>query len=219
MEGTGRFWQAAPPAAWTVTVVNRESDDPQPRAGAEAPGTEASDEALVRACLAGQRDAFDRIVERHQRMVYRVCYRFLGHHEDASDVAQDVFLRAYRGLASFRGGSSLSTWLYRIAVNASLSRRSGAQPTLEPLDPARQVASHAESPEEALRRDERGARVRTAIARLPTRQRTALILRAYHELTHEQIAKIMGGSVGTSKANVFHALRNLKALLGGAEPR
>ena len=76
------------------------------------------DEAqLVAACLAGRSGAFDLVVERHRRSVYQLCYRFVGNHEDASDLSQDVFLRAYRGLKSFRGGSSLATWLYRIGVN------------------------------------------------------------------------------------------------------
>ena len=66
--------------------------------------------------------AFDVIVERHRRSVYQLCYRFVGNHEDASDLSQDVFLRAYRGLGKFRGGSSLSTWLYRIGVNLCLNR-------------------------------------------------------------------------------------------------
>lgn len=221
MEGTGRFWQAAPPGAWTVTVVNTQSDDTSRGAanGSAVAAPDADDVALVEACLAGHREAFDRIVERHQRMVYRVCHRFLGNHEDASDVAQDTFVRAYRSLATFRGGSSLSTWLYRIAVNASLNRRSGRRVVMEPLEPARHVDADAESPEDTLRRDEQRARVRAAISKLPPRQRAALILRTYHDLTHEQIAKVMGGSVGTSKANFFHALRNLKGLLSGGEPR
>jgi RNA polymerase sigma-70 factor (ECF subfamily) len=220
VEGFTRFWQAAPPATFTVTVVKPQSEE----TGLDAASTDTTaatptdDAALVTACLAGDRQAFDRIVERHQRSVYRVCYRFLGNHEDASDAAQETFVRAFRSLASFRGGSSLSTWLYRIAVNASLSRR-GARRALEPIDPERHVDSGAESPEQSLSRDEQRARVRAAISRLPARQRAALILRTYHDLTHEQIAKVMGGSVGTSKANVFHALRNLKALLGGTESR
>ena len=78
--------------------------------------------ALVEACLRGQSGAFDLIVERHRRSVYQLCYRFVGNHEDASDLSQDVFLRAYRGLRSFRGQSSLATWLYRIGVNVCLNR-------------------------------------------------------------------------------------------------
>ena len=70
-----------------------------------------TDADLVQACLDGDRHAFDTIVERHQRAVYRVCYRFSGTHEDASDLAQDVFVRAYKGLRTFKGHASLTTWL------------------------------------------------------------------------------------------------------------
>src|SRR6188508_665613 len=72
------------------------------------------DAALVAASVAGERGAFDVIVERHRRAVYQVCYRFVNNHEDASDLAQDAFVRAWRGLKSFKGQSALSTWLYRI---------------------------------------------------------------------------------------------------------
>ena len=83
---------------------------------------ELDEPALVEACLAGRTGAFDLIVERHRRTVYQLCYRFVGNHEDASDLSQDVFLRAFRGLRSFRGQSTLATWLYRIGVNVCLNR-------------------------------------------------------------------------------------------------
>src|ERR1043166_4614757 len=75
--------------------------------------TNPTDAELVEACLAGRREAFDVLVERHRRHVYQLCYRFVGNHEDASDLAQDVFIRAYRGLKTFKSRSSLGTWLYR----------------------------------------------------------------------------------------------------------
>ena len=91
---------------------------------------EALDESgLVEACLAGRPGAFDLIVERHRRTVYQLCYRFVGNHEDASDLAQDVFIRAYRGLRSFRAQSTLATWLYRIGVNVCLNRPPRSRPT------------------------------------------------------------------------------------------
>lgn len=173
----------------------------------------ADDRTLVEACLAGRREAFDVIVQRHQRQVYQVCYRFLGSHEDASDLAQDVFVRAYRGLQGFKGQSSIGTWLYRISVNVCLNRVSLKTPRLEPLDGAGVVDERGERADAALLRDERKAVVRAAIARLPNKQRATLILRVYHELPHEDIAAILGNSVGAVKANFFHALANLKKLL------
>ena len=177
-----------------------------------------TDADLVAAALAGNREAFDVIVERHRRHVYQLCYRFVGNHEDASDLAQDVFVRAFRSLKTFKGQASLGTWLYRIAVNVSLNKVSARQPRVVSVDSLvlahdRRTISAEESPSEAVLRGERAVQVRAAIARLPKKQRATLILRMYHDLPHEQIAGILGSSVGAVKANFFHALNNLKKLL------
>jgi RNA polymerase sigma-70 factor (ECF subfamily) len=172
------------------------------------------DAALVAACLEGHRDAFDVIVERHRRAVYQVCYRFVNNHEDASDLSQETFVRAWRGLRNFRGQAALATWLYRIAVNVSLNRVGARRPEIEPLDGDRFIDSRAEAPGAGLEREERAEAVRRAIATLPARQRATLILRTYQELSHQEIADILGSSVGAVKANFFHALANLKKRLG-----
>jgi RNA polymerase sigma-70 factor (ECF subfamily) len=173
----------------------------------------ADDHALVRDCLSGRRGAFDVLVERHRHHVYRLCYRFAGNHEDASDLAQEVFIRAYRALGGFKGQSAVATWLYRIAVNLCLNRVSSRQPPLERLDAREHMDERGEAAETALLRLERAAEVRAAIARLPKKQRATLVLRVYHELPHDEIAGILGSSVGAVKANFFHALANLKKLL------
>jgi RNA polymerase sigma-70 factor (ECF subfamily) len=187
--------------------------------------TNPTDAELVESCLAGRRDAFDVLVERHQRHVYQLCYRFAGNHEDASDLAQDVFIRAYRGLARFKGEASLGTWLHRIGVNVCLNRVGTKTPkpaALEPLLAAsdERIAAMEESADAAVLRGERAGQVRAAIARLPKKQRATLILRVYHELPHEEIAGILGSSVGAVKANFFHALRNLEKLMreAGMDP-
>ncbi len=181
------------------------------------PLAELDDAALVAACLAGASGAFDVVVERFRRPVYQVCYRFVGNHEDASDLTQDVFLRAYRGLKDFRGQSALSTWLYRISVNVCLNRVSAKKAldstTGESIDTLDLVDARADSPADRLLREEQRARVRAAIARLPEKQRATLILRTYHELSHQEIADVLGSSVGAVKANFFHALTNLKKIL------
>ncbi len=174
------------------------------------------DRALVASCVAGRKEAFDILVERHQRSVYLLCYRFVGKHEDAADLAQDVFVRAYRAVGSFRGNSSLATWLYRIAVNVCLNRVARRTPATSPLDDVLQLSAPVEDPALELIRSDRAARVRAAIARLPEKQRATLILRAYHELSHREIAQVMGSTVGAVKANFFHALGNLKKILGNA---
>ena len=210
------------PRSWAPTaapVVGRaEARNSAVESGEEALTDAAMPEldepALVAACLAGRPGAFDVIVERHRRSVYQLCYRYVGNHEDASDLAQDVFLRAYRGLKNFRGQSSLATWLYRIGVNVCLNRVSAKAPQTEPVDEHQFVDTTAESAAEKMLRDERGARVRAAIAQLPPKQRSTLILRMYHEMSHQEIADTLGSSVGAVKANFFHALGNLKKLLG-----
>jgi RNA polymerase sigma-70 factor (ECF subfamily) len=202
---TTRFWDGAVATDWKLGVIRRPSAAAPDWAGYD-------DAALVDACLAGHRDAFDPLVERHRRQVYRVCFRFVGNHADASDLAQDVFIRAYRGLRGFKGKASIATWLYRIAVNVCLNRVAAPPPRLAPLD-ARGVDETAEQPDTALLRSERAAEVRAAIARLPPKQRATLILRVYHELPHDEIAAILGSSVGAVKANFFHALANLRKLL------
>src|SRR3954467_11872570 len=140
-------WTAAAGGARGVTVTN------------------PTDAELVEACLAGARAAFDGIVERHRRNVYQLCYRFVGNQEDAADLAQDVFVRAYRGLKTFKGQSSLGTWLYRIGVNVCLNKVSAKTPAVEPLDQLfltndERITSPGESATETLLRDERARRVR-----------------------------------------------------------
>jgi RNA polymerase sigma-70 factor (ECF subfamily) len=173
----------------------------------------ADDRALVAAFLAGRREAFDVIVERHRRHVYQLCFRFAGNHEDAADLAQDVFVRAFKGLRNFKNESALGTWLYRVTVNACLNRVSAKKPETEPIDASQHIDRRAVDPMRKLERDEQAAEVRRAIRRLPPKQQATLVLRVYQELSHDEIAKILGSSVGAVKANFFHALGNLKRLL------
>lgn len=206
-----------------VCSVPAERADADRRGTAQSPEAAGSDTAvdlraldeagLVSACLDAQPGAFDLLVERHRRQVYQLCYRFVGNHEDAAELSQDVFVRAFRALDRFKGESSLATWLYRIGVNLCLNRVSLKRPTFEPLDERVPLASHGESAPERVLREERAARVRRAIAQLPEKQRAALILRMYHDLSHQQIAESLGSTEGAAKANVFHALRRLRDLL------
>jgi RNA polymerase sigma-70 factor (ECF subfamily) len=175
--------------------------------------SDLSEPELIEACIAGRPGAFDVLVERHRRAVYQLCYRFVANHEDASELSQEVFLRAFRGLKNFKGQSAIGTWLHRIAVNVCLNRVAVKAPRFEPVE-ERHVDTSIESPSDRLLRDERAARVRAAVARLPQKQRAALILRTWHELPHQEVARLLGTSVGAAKANVFHALQNLKKMLG-----
>jgi RNA polymerase sigma-70 factor (ECF subfamily) len=175
----------------------------------------AEDPVLVDATLAGQPEAFDELVTRHRRRVYQVCYRFGQGHEDASDLTQEVFLKAYRSLGSFKGESSFKTWIYRIAVNVGLTRVSRKAPDSTPIQAFHAATDPTADYEEALDRPRVAARVREAVERLPPKQRAAVVLRMLEGLTHEEAAQVLNCSVGTVKANVFHGLRRLRTLLGG----
>jgi len=194
--------------------VSSESDDPAIAARPnELDLAAAEDRVLVAAFLAGSQDAFAVIVSRYQRTVYQVCYRFVRNHEDAADLAQDVFVRAFKGLGQFKGDASLGTWLYRVGVNCCLNRLAVKRPRTESIDASQHVDQKRDDPLHAVVRSEKAARVRQAIAKLPPKQRATLLLRVYQDLSHEEIAEILGSSVGATKANFFHALGNLKRLL------
>jgi len=179
--------------------------------------TAADDVELVGRCLAGETAAFDVLVERHRRQVYQLCYRFAGNHEDASELAQDAFLRAYRALKTFKGNSAFATWLYRVTVNVCLNRKAVKRLPTEPIDSREFTDRRADAADRVVIRKETATAVRAAIARLPNKQRATMILRMYQELPHEEIASILGSSVGAVKANFFHALANLKKLLREGE--
>ena len=202
--------QSMAAAGWSLTTTKPETSV------APASYAQMDDASLVTLSAAGDRDAFAVIVERHRRAVYQVCYRFVNNHEDASDLAQDAFVRAWRGLKSFKGQSALSTWLYRIAVNVCLNQAGVKTPRTEPLEGSEHNHADAriEGAQHAMIRVERAVLVRRAIASLPKKQRATLILRAYHDMSHQQIADALGSSVGAVKANFFHALANLKKILG-----
>ncbi len=208
MDGAAPAWLGAvssPALAWPLGLAVASASP-----AGEALSRDEEREA-IEASRRGEREAFDRLVLRYQRDVYRLCYRFVSNHEDANDLAQEVFLRAWRAIPRFRGESSFSTWLYRIAVNACLNFRSHRRPATQELPDA--VADPVPGAEARLESDDEVRRVRAAIARLPEKQRATLILKVYHELTHQEVAEILGSSVGTVKANLFHALANLRRLV------
>jgi len=190
-------------------------------AGSTAQGAAAGSPEVVReavaACQRGDREAFDQLVVLYQREIYRLCYRYVNNHEDANDLTQEAFLRAWRGIGRFRGRSAFSTWLYRIAVNACLNFRASKKPPAQELpetlaDPGMGAAQRVE-------RSDQARRVRQAVSRLPEKQRATLILKIYHELTHQEVARVLGSTVGTVKANLFHALGNLRKLVAEGSER
>jgi RNA polymerase sigma-70 factor (ECF subfamily) len=191
----------------------------------EGPSPDARDvarleeKAAIEACLGGDASAFDLLVTRHQKTIQRVCYRFTGNTEDAADLTQEVFVKAYRSLPKFRGTSAFSTWLYRIAVNACLSFKASKKNRAEELDEDHDVESIGPSAEEVLDSRMNAATLRKALEALPEKQRLTVIMKVLEERTHLEVAEILGSNVGTVKANLFFAIRNLRKLLTPGKER
>lgn len=205
---TSHLWTAQRRPEWRLTVV-------RPGEAAVAVALDdLDDRALAARAGAGDREAFDVLVLRHQRGVYQVCYRFVRDHAEASDAMQDAFVKAWRALPRFKGEAAFATWMFRVAVNTCLSRVAARRPAPDPLADAAAISDPAQSQAAALLQREEAAAVRRAVDQLPDRQRATVILRVYHDLPHAEIAKVLGSSVGSVKANFFHALRNLRRRLG-----
>ena len=171
-----------------------------------------TDFEVIRQVLAGDTEAFDTLVRRHQQTIFRLTYRMTRNLEDARDLAQETFVQAYRSLGSFQGRSSFSTWLYRIAMNVSLNHRKSA--VCEGAAEADvQVADDREDSLTGLVRDERERAVAAAIAELPPQQQATLTLRVQQGLSHREIAEVLGCAEGTAKANYFHAVHALQRKL------
>ena len=166
-----------------------------------------SDDVLVARFLQGDERAFDLLVERHRVGMYRLAYRFLGSHEEADDVSQEAFLRAYRSLHGFRGEASFRTWITRIAINLALKARRSRRATV-PLQDAPAMPCGAVGPEATLK-----SQVRRAVGDLPPRQRQVLLLKVYEGMKFSEIAQIAGISIGTAKATFFQAVRSLRGRL------
>lgn len=166
--------------------------------------------AAIEACLAGDASAFDILVVRHQKTVQRVCYRFTGNTEDAADLTQEVFVKAYRSLGKFRGTSAFSTWIYRIAVNACLSFKASRKNRAEEWDEDHDIVAEGPTAEETLDTELNAQTVRAALDTLPEKQRLTVIMKVLEERTHAEVAEILGSNVGTVKANLFFAIRNLR---------
>ncbi|MCS7235986.1 MAG: sigma-70 family RNA polymerase sigma factor [Armatimonadota bacterium] len=172
------------------------------------------DERLVRAFRGGEESAFAALVIKYREPVYRFVRRMTGNHEDASDLTQEVFVRAYRSLRQFQGRCRFKTWLLRIATNACLDHRARRREPLT-LEAVEELAAPPEhGPEVVAELRERWQEVWEAVQALPGRQRAAVVLRLYGGYTYGEIAEILDCSEGTVKASVFAALRKLRARLG-----
>lgn len=176
--------------------------------------------ALIERVLAGDTDAFEPLVTEHQNMVYRLAYRMVGNEQDAWDVSQDTFLKAFNALSSFRGESRFSTWLYRLAGNAATdllrSRKSGKIVSLDEMqedNPSFDVTDDAPTPEAELDRRETQRALSEALMKLPEDSRKIITLREIGGLSYDEIAETLSLEIGTVKSRLNRARGKLCELL------
>jgi RNA polymerase sigma-70 factor (ECF subfamily) len=180
-----------------------------------------TDEELVARATAGDVDSFNQLVSRWERTIYALAYRTLGREEDARDVVQEAFLRAYRGLRGFKGEAKFSSWLYRITLNLCRDwiRRERRAPVVQPpegtdaVDLADAQAAPTESVEDLVARREMSRAVSRAMAELPEEQRTAIMLKEYHGLTFQEIADQLNCPLSTVKTRLYQGLSVLRRRL------
>lgn len=177
------------------------------------------DAELIEQFQRGDTAVFDTLFTRYQQRTYRLVQRFVSNHEDALDLTQDAFIRAYQGLADFKSQCQFYSWLYRITVNLCidfLRKQARSEVMLYESDDSEELPManvpdlRSESPSKALENKELRAQLRKAIRRLPPKQRQIFILRHWDGLSLKDIAATVGRSDGTVKAHLFHAHRNLR---------
>jgi len=172
-----------------------------------------TDEELVARSIRGDPESFNELILRWERPIYALAYRTIGREEDARDVCQETFLRAFRALPAFRGQAKFSSWLYRIALNLCRDwiRRERRTPIVEaPADvdmiELAEAAEPSEPIEDVIARKDLVRAVERVMARLPEEQRTAIVLKEYHGLTFQEIADLVGCPLSTVKTRLYQGL-------------
>jgi RNA polymerase sigma-70 factor (ECF subfamily) len=176
-----------------------------------------SDEELVARSVTGDQDSFNQLMRRWERPIFALAYRVVGREEDARDIVQETFLRAFRSLPGFKGQAKFSSWLYRIALNLCRDwirrqRRTPVVPAPEGVDIVELAAEQgpAESIEDLVGRAQLSQTVGAAMRLLPEEQRTAIILKEYHGLTFQEIADLQGCPLSTVKTRLYQGLSVLR---------
>ncbi|HJZ75627.1 MAG TPA: sigma-70 family RNA polymerase sigma factor [Vicinamibacterales bacterium] len=185
-----------------------------------------TDEELVARSIGGDSESFNELVLRWERPIYALAYRTIGREEDARDVCQETFLRAFRALPGFRGQAKFSSWLYRIALNLCRDwiRRERRAPIVQPpedVDVMELAAASepSESIEDLVARKDLSRAVERAMSVLPDEQRTAIVLKEYHGLTFQEIAELLGCPLSTVKTRLYQGLTVLRRELAKGEQR
>ncbi|HHV07028.1 MAG TPA: sigma-70 family RNA polymerase sigma factor [Firmicutes bacterium] len=176
-----------------------------------------TDEVLVKLCCQGDKEAFATLVERYQDKIYNLTYRLVSNPEDAADLTQEVFYRAFLRIKGFRGDASFATWLYRIATNVCYdqlrirkNRQVVSLDNTSPDDPPRDLPDQEAGPAELCMKRIVFQRLQEAIATLPVEQRTAMVLRDIQGLSYEEMAQVLQCPLGTVKSRLSRARRALK---------
>ena len=180
------------------------------------------DQTLIKELIEGNAKVFEAFVLKYQGLVYNTCYSFLNHREDTEDVAQEVFIDAIRSLNTFRGDASLSTWLYRLSMNKSLDfirakkrqkRGSGLLSFFDNDEMSRLNVQDTKQPHTQLEDEEKRQILHAAIEKLPARQKRAIILSRFEDLSQEQVAEVMETSVSSIESLLVRGKKKLKVLL------
>jgi len=177
--------------------------------------SQLTDLELIQQVRNGKRQAYTELMRRYQQRVYWTARRIVGGHDEADDVAQETFVKAYLALGDFRGDSSFFTWLYRIAVNLSLNvvRKQQVMSYLRESPVISSLLPAKENPHSDLEFKDLESRLQKAIATLPEKQKVVFIMRYYDEMSYEEISEVLKTSVGGLKANYFHALKKVQEFL------
>src|ERR1022692_4179469 len=178
---------------------------------------------LVKQARRGDFTAYDELVKRYQERIYATVYHMTSNHEDANDLAQDSFIKAFQALKSFKGGSSFYTWLYRIAVNKTINflkkRKNRTHMSLNDIDfnaehdPDLMALISEQTPRRAAGLTELQEKLNEALLKLSEHHRLVVVLHDVQGLSHEEIAKVMECNVGTVRSRLFYARQQLQALL------
>jgi RNA polymerase sigma factor (sigma-70 family) len=190
--------------------------------GHSRPGNSSSDEDLIIKVQGGEASSFDQLIERYKGRLYGVLYNMLGNHEDAADLSQEVFLKAFKSINKFRSDSNFYTWLYRIGINTGLNyikKRKEAPLSLNPWnpeveeDPALKELASKESVGGALDMEELRERLNESLQKLSEEHRAVVVLHDIEGMRHQEIAKVLGCSEATARSRLFYAHQQLQGLL------
>ncbi len=168
---------------------------------------------LVERYIAGDVDAVEDLVVKYQKQIYAVLYRMTGNTEDAKDLAQTAFIKAMEGVKGFRRESSFKTWLYQIAIHAGLDHLKRNRRQEVELEES--LVGHHSGTLLNIIEEERRVAIKEGLAKLPERQRLAVILRAYEGLSCAETARVMGCTEGAVKAHYHNAVKKLREILKG----